>query len=218
MKSIVKLKEATLFPVQCFPFFLFLLLWLQLSLSFSQLPWCENVLPQVAVLSGPDLHHLPTFKFVKSYGDNKTEHQSLVLFFFFLAGVQAPDKEWGGSFFGGLFPGGERWLGRWHHRCRRQAADVRRREGDKPGRSLWIPVNQHKSEVSLTNKSSPTCCSIVHVLNLVVFSLLHPADRFLSQLVYYCYFKLCLSPLKQSVGLHVWRPQWHQDEQPCGAG
>lgn len=81
---------------------------------------------------------------------------SISFLYFFLVGVQAPDKECGGSFFGGLFPGGERYLGRWHHRRGRQAADGRRWEGDKPARPCWIPVTRHQSEVSLTNKSSHT--------------------------------------------------------------
>lgn len=46
-------------------------------------------------------------EFIKSSGNNQTEQASTFYVIFFLVGVQAPGKEWGGSFFGGLFPGGE---------------------------------------------------------------------------------------------------------------
>lgn len=49
-------------------------------------------------------------------------------------------------------------------------------------------------------------CSIVRMLN-PVFLLSYPA-----------FFYLFMTVLKQSVGLHVRRPQWHQHEQPRGAG
>lgn len=75
---------------------------------------------------------------------------------FFLVGVQATDEEFGGSFPGGLFPRGARWVGGWHHRCSGQTADRWWWEGDQQTRPCWIPVTQHQSEVNCVDKMFPT--------------------------------------------------------------
>lgn len=131
--------------------------------------------------------------------------------FFFLVGVQAPHKERGGSFLGGLFPGREGWLGRWHHRCRQQAADDWRQEGDKPGGRCWIPVTQHQSEVSKQLFAHRCCC----MLNIIVLSL---SCLFMTTAsLYNSPPSASVSLLKQSAGRHVWRPQWDQHEHSRGA-
>lgn len=119
-----------LHSIQCFPLFIFSLLettlkvWL-LQLILSYITWWEHVLPQVTVLPGPDCHHLLNLhnNLLSVFGWILSELKIGLLSILFLVGDQAPDKEWGGSLFGDLFPGGARWLGSWHHGCGRQAAD-----------------------------------------------------------------------------------------------
>lgn len=81
------------------------------------------------------------------------------LCFVFSVGLQASDKESGGTFPGGLFAGGARWLGSWHHRCSGETAD--RWEGGKPRRAGWVRVTQLQSEVKKP--------SLTYKLNLILF-------------------------------------------------
>lgn len=71
-----------------------------------------------------------------------------------LVGVQAQDEERSGSLFGGLFAGGERSLGRWHHRRGQQASDGRGRPGDESRRPCWVQLAQHQPGVGLSLRSS----------------------------------------------------------------
>lgn len=109
------------------------------------------------------------------------------------AGAEAADPERRGSLPGGLFPGGERRLGGRHHRCRPPAADWGRARVE-PGRLCWSSAPEHQPEVG-AGTWQPLRPSGLHSLACV--------DVFVSS--------------QQSSGLDVRRPQWHQDEQPCGA-
>lgn len=173
----------------------------------------KNLLPQVFLFCQDLISIINMLSVLTDHSViNKPEHQSSVFYvFFFLVGVQARHKERGGSFLGGLFPGGEGWLGRWHHRCCRQAADDWRQEGDKPGGRCWIRVTQHQSEVS-KQLFAHRLCSMFNIIMLSLSCLfMTTASHYNSPL------STSLSLLKQSVGRHVWRPQWDQHERSCGA-
>lgn len=171
--------------IQCFPLCMFLLVETALKVWPYQLTWWENLLPQVTVLSGPDLHHQPTLgnnllpcfylNLLRTLEITKLKSHLLFMLFFPYSWCSSSRQRMGWLIFWRLVPGrrgitGQATSSLWSTSCGQpEAARWQSRKtllDPSYTRSIWgEPCKQ---------KLAHRLCSIVRMLN-PVFSLSYPA-------------------------------------------